>query len=76
MKTFWPPSPWRHPVWTMRAPSGQAVVSLHVREQAVELGEGHSVAKPPLSLLIMFVLYRIRQAEEDVASAAMVAGIA
>lgn len=66
-----------HPTWTMRTPNGEVVVSLRVREETIQLGDPETVPESRrLQLLIMFALYRVRQAEEDAASAAMVASIA
>ena len=64
------------PVWSVIAESGQPVVQLHQRGKVVELPEGMSVASPRLSLLILFGLYCILQAEEAAAGAAVVAATA
>ena len=70
---------WR-PVWTVASQSGEPVLSLHAREKFVELSESTvhvgNARDPRLSLLIMFTLYRIRQAEEDAATAVLVSVIA
>jgi hypothetical protein len=65
-----------HPVWTVRTQSAERVLSLHVREQTIDFGDVQSISNARLWLLAMFVLYRVQQAEEDAASAAIVAGIA
>lgn len=70
---------WR-PVWTIHSESGEAVLSLHAREKFVELSESSvhvgNAHDTRISLLIMFTLYRIRQAEEDAATAVVVSVIA
>lgn len=63
---------WAHPVWSITTESGQFVVSLHAWEKRLELRGGFELPEDQLALLIMFTLYRMRQAEEDAASAAMV----
>jgi len=60
-------------VWSVIGEDGQAVLHLHTREKTVDLPTGVAVPQTRLSLLIMFAWYRILQAEEDAASAAMVA---
>jgi len=68
-KGFW------HPVWRVIAESGETLLHLHTRERTVEVATGAAVRDRRLSLLIMFTWYRVLQAEEDAASAAMVAVI-
>ena len=65
-----------HPVWTLRTQDAEPVLSLHVREQTIDFGSVQTIPDVRLRLMAMFVLYRVRQAEEDAASAAVVAGIA
>jgi hypothetical protein len=65
-----------HPLWTVRTPDAKPVLSLHVREQKIEFSEMPAIDVARLQLLAIFVLYRVQQAEEDAASAAMVAAIA
>ncbi len=67
---------WWHPVWSVIGPDGQPVLHLHTRERTVDLPEAVAIPQSRLSLLIMFTWYRVLQAEEDAASAAMVAVIA
>jgi len=62
-----------HPVWSVATEEGQPVLYLHTREKSIELPSGTSLPESRLSLLIIFSWYRLLQAEEDVASAAMVA---
>jgi hypothetical protein len=62
-----------HPTWTVRSEDGEEVLSLHTREKTAEVAGGDCMPENRLPLLIMFTLYRILQAEEDAASAAMVA---
>jgi hypothetical protein len=64
---------WRHPVWSVIAENGETLLRLHVCEETVEVPTGTAVPDGRLSLLIMFTWYRVLQAEEDAASAAMVA---
>lgn len=61
-----------HPVWTVTTQTGQPVLSLHTREKSAELYEDSVVTANRLSLLVLFALYRVRQAEEaaDLAAAA------
>lgn len=66
---------WWRPLWTVTTESGRPVMSIDVREKTVELAVGASLPESRLSLLIMFALYRIQQAEEDAASAAVVAAV-
>ena len=63
---------WWHPVWTVVTESGQVVLQLHAREKSVELHNLTALPEDRLSLLVLFTLYRVRQAEEaaEVASAA------
>ncbi len=60
------------PVWRVTTESGKPVLSLHTREKIVNLPVDTGAPAGRLPLLIMFTLYRVRQAEEDAASAAMV----
>src|SRR5579863_2594832 len=66
---------WWRPVWTVTTESGQPVLQVDVREKAVEPAAAASLPEGRLSLLMMFTLYRILQAEEDAASAALVAAV-
>jgi len=70
---------WWRRVWTVTTDSGEPVLSLHTRDKSVELSGGSLDQGNPyatrISLLIMFTLYRIRQAEEDAAAAVVVAAI-
>jgi len=66
---------WWHPLWTISTSSGQPVLYLHAWEKTVELPNASVVAGNRLSLLILFALYRVLQAEEDAASAAVVAAV-
>ena len=67
---------WWRPVWSVIANSGETLLRLHRREKTVEVQDGSAVPASRLTLLIMFTWYRILQAEEDAASAAMVAVVA
>jgi hypothetical protein len=64
---------WTHPVWSVITGTGELVLALHVREKTVEVPAFIENPDGRLALLIMFTLYRVQQAEEDAASAAMVA---
>ena len=61
-----------HPVWTVMSADGQPLLSLHTREEFVDV-KWTSAPKARLALLVLFTLYRVRQAEEDASSAATVA---
>jgi hypothetical protein len=62
-----------HPTWTVTSRDGKVAFSLHTREKTVEVAARRLAPEGRLNLLIMFMLYRVLQADEDVASAAMVA---
>lgn len=61
-----------HPVWKVTTMSGELVLSLHTREQFVDVPDESHIAASRLSALVMFIVSRVRQAEEDTASCAMV----
>ena len=61
-----------HPVWTVLSADGEPMLWLRTREEFVDV-KWTSAPKARLSLLVLFTLYRVRQAEEDAASAATVA---
>src|SRR5215831_20789726 len=62
-----------HPVWTVTTESGDPVLQLHTREKSVELHNTAAVSASRISLLVLFTLYRVRQAEEAAAVAAAAA---
>jgi len=62
---------WWRPVWTVTAENRQLVARLYVREKTVDLPPASAVPQNRLSLLILFAWYRVLQAEEDAASAAV-----
>ena len=64
-----------HPVWRVTDEAGRLLVSLHSREESVELASGEGVPESRSFLLAMFALYRLLTAEEDAASAAIVAAV-
>jgi hypothetical protein len=64
---------WWRPVWSVVGDDGRPVLHIHTREKTVDAPGGSPVGGSRLSLLIMFVWYRVLQAEEDAASAATVA---
>jgi hypothetical protein len=63
---------WR-PIWSVMRADGERVLALHSREQFVDVNPDSGVQESRISLLTLFGLYRVRQAEEDAASAAIVA---
>ena len=63
-----------HPVWRVTTESGQPILQLHVREKLVEVDSAVPLPQNRLALLILFTLYRVRQAEE--AAGAVVAAAA
>ena len=65
---------WR-PTWNVTRENGQSVLSLRTREKTCEINASSGFSSSRLSLLMMFTLYRIRQAEED-SSAAVSAALA
>jgi len=65
-----------HPRWTVTNDAGETVLSLRTREKSVEIEKGPVICESRLALLILFTLCRVRQAQEEAASAAMVAVIA
>jgi len=62
-----------HPTWTVQSLSGTDVLFLHTREKTAEVSPSEILEQARRNLLVMFVLYRVLQAEDDAASAAMVA---
>jgi len=64
---------WWRPVWSVIAEGGETLLRLHTREKSVEVLTAAAAPDSRLSLLIMFIWYRVLQAEEDAASAAVVA---
>ena len=62
-------------MWTLSTDSGQPVLHLHAREQSVDLASVSAMPQERLSLLILFALYRVLQAEEDAAAGAVVAAV-
>jgi hypothetical protein len=62
-----------HPVWTVTTELGEPVFHLHTRGKSVELHNVAGVSESRLSLLVLFTLYRVRQAEEAAAVAAAAA---
>lgn len=66
---------WR-PVWNVTDDSGQAVLSLRVRDKVVDVPESSPLSDERIFLLTMFALYRIRVAQDEAAAAGVVAVIA
>jgi hypothetical protein len=66
---------WWRPVWTVTSDNGQPLLYVHRREKTVDLSATTSVADDRLTLLSMFVWYRILQEEEDAASVAVMVAV-
>jgi hypothetical protein len=64
---------WWHPVWIVVTETEQPVLRLHAREKSVELHNVGALAEGRLLLLVLFTLYRVRQAEEAAAAASAAA---
>jgi len=62
-----------HPVWTVTTDTEQPVLQLHTRDKSVELHHVAVLSESRLSLLVLFTLYRVRQAEEAAAAASAAA---
>jgi hypothetical protein len=62
-----------HPTWSLRSQTGEAVLSLHAREKTAEVDRAVMLPEGRLRLLVLFTLYRLRQAEEDAAAVAVAA---
>jgi len=62
-----------HPTWTMRSQTGEAILSLHTREKTADVDRKVILPEGRLRLLVLFTLYRLRQAEEDAAAVAVAA---
>ncbi len=56
---------WWHPVWSVIAENGETLLRLHPREKEVDVTARTAVTDSRLSVLIMFLWYRVLQAEED-----------
>ncbi len=61
---------WWHPIWTVTTQTGQPVLQLHTQEKTADVMADVAVSEERVSLLILFTLYRVRQAEEAAAVAA------
>jgi len=68
-------SGWWRPVWIVTTESGRPVVQVRTREKTVELDGSVAANDGRVSLLILFALYRMLQAEEEAASAVLVAAV-
>ena len=64
---------WWRPVWTLATNGGRPLLYIHVREKTVDLAG--PVPDDRLSLLTLFAWYRILQAEEDAAGAAVMVAV-
>lgn len=61
-----------HPVWTVTTDTGQPVLQLHTREKSVEFYDA-AIPERRLALLVLFALYRVRQAEDAAVAASATA---
>jgi hypothetical protein len=69
---------WWRPTWSVLTESGQLVLQIHTRERTVDLPSGTAAAalsNDRLALLIMFTWYCVLRAEEDAATAVLVAAV-
>lgn len=64
---------WR-PQWNVTTESGQLVLSLNMGDRTANASVS-TVKDNRLSLMILFILYRVQQAEEEAAASAIVAAI-
>jgi len=62
-----------HPTWTIKSSAGESVGWLHMREKTAEIAPGAVLDAERQMLLVMFLLYRVLQAEEDAAIVAVAA---
>jgi hypothetical protein len=62
-----------HPTWTLRSQTGEAVLWLQAREKIAEVDSKSMMPDRRLKLLVLFMLYRLGQAEEDAAAVAVAA---
>lgn len=62
-----------HPVWTVTTEAALPVLELNTREKSVAFRSVATIPENRLALLILFTLYRMRQAEEAAAAAAAAA---
>jgi len=59
-----------HPVWTVTTEAALPVLELHTREKSVALLSVATIPENRVALLVLFTLYRVRQAEEAAAAVA------
>ena len=64
-----------HPVWSITTEAGHPLLSLHSRQKNIELAPDSGLPANRVFLLAMFTLYRFLTAEEDAASAALIAAV-
>jgi hypothetical protein len=64
---------WWRPIWSVLTESGLPILRLQRREKTVEVIDSASLPQGRLSLLVMFLWYRVLQSEEDGAAAVVVA---
>jgi len=62
-----------HPTWTLRSETGEAILRLQARERIAAVDSQVMLPDRRLSLLVLFMLYRLGQAEEDAAAVAVAA---
>ena len=62
-----------HPVWSVTTEAGQPILQLHTQEKSVVVHEDAALPADRLLVLMLFTLYRVRQAEEAAAAGAVAA---
>jgi hypothetical protein len=66
-------SGWWRPVWSVTTANGECVVQLHRREKSIDIPGRVPISDGRLTLLILFVWYRVLQSEEDAAAVVVAA---
>ena len=60
-------------MWSVTTEANQPILQLHTREKSVEVHEDAALPADRLLVLMLFTLYRVRQAEEAAAAGAVAA---
>ena len=60
-----------HPTWTLRSQTGEAILWFEAREKIAAVDSQVILPDRRLRLLVLFMLYRLGQAEEDAAAVAV-----
>jgi len=68
------PSGWWRPTWSVVDGAGQTILRFKPSDRAVDLPMGAALPENRLTLLIVFLRYRVLQAEQDAAFVPAVAG--